>query len=334
MLLELFYKISSNKGASVDLDLNYAVITKDLTKKYSSSTIAVDSLNLKVKKGEIYGLLGPNGAGKTTTGGMLTTRIIPTSGKAYIGGVDVVKNPAKAKRQIGVVPQSNTLDRSLSVEQNLYFHGRYFGMSKQAAILKAQQLLEQFQLSDKSKVQVQVLSGGMAQRLMVARAIMHNPTVLVLDEPTSGLDPQSRLALWDILTQLHKDGQTIILTTHFMQEAESLCQRVAIMDHGKILALGTPDELKKSVGSESVLNLEVSGDPLALAEKLRAEIEDPVSITTSSSAIRVISPAITQLAPDLIAKTQAEGYHIFNLSIEQPSLETVFIKLTGRQLRE
>ena len=184
---------------------------------------AVESLDLSVHRGEVFGLLGPNGAGKTTTVGMLTTRVIPTSGEAWVGGIDVVAHPAAAKQVIGVVPQTNTLDRSLDVSENLFFHGRYFGMSAKEANRRTGELLEQFRLADRAKAGADELSGGMAQRLMVARAIMHEPDVLFLDEPTSGLDPQSRLALWDVVNELHANGQTIVLTTHYMEEADTLC---------------------------------------------------------------------------------------------------------------
>src|SRR4029079_5260433 len=178
---------------------------EQLTKVYPGDIRAVDALDLTVRRGEIFGLLGPNGAGKTTTAGMLTTRVIPTSGRALVGGIDVVAHPALAKRLIGVVPQSNTLDRSLSVWNNLYFHGRFFGMSAKESRARSDQLLEQFRLSERGKAPVLALSGGMAQRLMVARAVMHNPSILFLDEPTAGLDPQSRIALWEILGELHGD---------------------------------------------------------------------------------------------------------------------------------
>ncbi|HUI47288.1 MAG TPA: ABC transporter ATP-binding protein, partial [Acidimicrobiia bacterium] len=206
------------------------IVTEGLTKVFDGRggpVRAVEDLNLRVRRGEIFGLLGPNGAGKTTTVGMLTTRVIPTSGKAMVGGIDVIGRPATTKQVIGVVPQTNTLDRALDVAENLYFHGRYFGMGARESHERTAVLLEQFRLADRATANVNELSGGMAQRLMVARAIMHEPDVLFLDEPTSGLDPQSRLALWDVIGELHENGQTIVLTTHYMEEADQLCQRVA-----------------------------------------------------------------------------------------------------------
>src|SRR5664280_1454940 len=207
--------------------------TDDLTKVYPGADFAaVDRLNLDVRTGEIFGLLGPNGAGKTTTAGMLTTRVVPTSGRGFVGGVDIAAHPALVKQLSGIVSQQNTLDRQLTVWENLYFHGRLFGIGSKQSRLITDELLGQFQLTKWARASVYALSGGMAQRLMVARAIFHRPAVLFLDEPTAGLDPQSRLALWDTLRELNDEGQTILLTTHYMEEADRLCNRVAIMDHG------------------------------------------------------------------------------------------------------
>src|ERR1700760_2127973 len=248
--------------------------TEDLTKVYGGTDFAaVDRLNLDVVVGEIFGLLGPNGAGKTTTAGMLTTRVVPTSGRAFIAGVDVAAHPALAKQLSGIVSQQNTLDRQLTVWENLYFHGRLFGIKARESRRIADELLAQFQLSRWAKASVYALSGGMAQRLMVARAIFHRPSVLFLDEPTAGLDPQSRLALWDLLGQLHADGQTILLTTHYMEEADRLCQRVAIMDHGKILALDTPAALKQSIGADTIVTVRATADLGRLAELLAHDVE-------------------------------------------------------------
>jgi len=233
-------------------DVANVIDIEALTKVYppgadGESLTAVNQLDLSIREGEIFGLLGPNGAGKTTTVGMLTTRVLPTSGKAILRGVDVVAQPELAKRFIGVVHQVNSLDRSLTAWENLYFHGRYHGLGAREARAAADERLETVRLTHKAKSPVRTLSGGMARRLMIARAILHQPAVLFLDEPTAGLDPQSRLALWDIVGDLHEAGQTILLTTHYMEEADRFCDRVAIMDHGQILALDTPARLKHSV---------------------------------------------------------------------------------------
>src|SRR3984957_3130258 len=247
-------------GLAVEADAVEVIRTVGLTKVYAGTDFAaVDRLDLSVQAGEIFGLLGPNGAGKTTTAGMLTTRVIPTSGSALVGGIDVVAHPALAKQLLGVVSQQNTLDRQLTCWENLCFHGRLFGMSAHDSREAADELLERFHLTKWAKASVYALSGGMAQRLMVARSIAHRPAVLFMDEPTAGLDPQSRLALWEILRELNDEGQTILLTTHYMEEADQLCNRVAIMDHGKILALDTPRALKQSVGAEQIVTVKASG---------------------------------------------------------------------------
>ena len=195
---------------------------------------AVDGIDLHVPAGLIYGLLGPNGAGKTTTISIATTRAIPTAGSVRIAGVDVVAHPALARRSIGVVPQFNTLDRSCTVAENITFHCLYFGMSRVQAKARTAQLLEQFRLSDRAATYPQALSGGLAQRLQIARAIAHYPKVLFLDEPSAGLDPQSRIAMWEAVQGLRSEGITVVLTTHYMEEADELCARLAIIDHGKI----------------------------------------------------------------------------------------------------
>jgi ABC-2 type transport system ATP-binding protein len=308
--------------------------TEKLTKVYPGGLKAVDELDLEVHQGEIFGLLGPNGAGKTTTAGMLTTRVIPTSGRAFVGGIDVVAHPTAAKQVIGVVPQSNTLDRSLTVWENLYFHGRFFGMAATTSRQQADYLLEQFRLAERAKEKVAALSGGMAQRLMVARAIMHRPAILFLDEPTAGLDPQSRLALWEILGELHGDGQTILLTTHYMEEADELCNRLAIIDRGKLLALGRPSELKRSTGADTVVTVTASGDLDALAKMLEAEVPGAQQATRVDSTVVVEVQAQSGVLPLVFGAAERHGYDGSDLSVTEPSLETVFINLTGKDLRE
>jgi len=308
--------------------------TVDLTKIYPGEIKAVDTLNLTVYAGEIFGLLGPNGAGKTTTAGMLTTRVIPTSGRALVGDIDVVRHPALAKQVIGVVPQSNTLDRALSVWENLYFHGRFFGMSAKASREAADTLLVKFRLTERSKAPVMALSGGMAQRLMVARAILHRPAILFLDEPTAGLDPQSRIAMWEILGELHREGQTILLTTHYMEEADQLCDRIGIMDHGRILALDTPAGLKQSVGADTIVTVTAPGDLNALADLLRARVGGVSSAAIVDGTVHLGVKGADGVLPRVIAAADAGGFAVSDLKVTEPTLETVFINLTGKDLRD
>jgi ABC-2 type transport system ATP-binding protein len=309
--------------------------TVDLTKVYKGTNFrAVDELNLTVGAGEIFGLLGPNGAGKTTTAGILTTRVIPTSGQAFVGGINVVAQPTLAKQILGIVSQENTLDRQLSVWENLYFHGRLFDMGAREARKEADRLLEQFQLSHFAKASVYALSGGMAQRLMVARAICHRPAVLFLDEPTAGLDPQGRLALWDLLRELNADGQTILLTTHYMEEADQLCGRVAIMDHGKILALDTPAELKRSVGADTIVHIKTTGDPHLLAGVLEKAIEGVTRTREVDNGLEIGVSDSERIVPRIVNSAEGAGFDVVELSVAEPSLETVFISLTGKELRD
>jgi ABC-2 type transport system ATP-binding protein len=309
--------------------------TLDLTKTYAGTDFrAVDELNLRVGTGEIFGLLGPNGAGKTTTVGVLTTRVIPSSGQASVGGIDVVRHPTLAKQIIGVVSQENTLDRQLTPWENLYFHGRLFGLGARECRQTADELLERFQLTKFAKASVYALSGGMAQRLMVARAIFHRPAVLFLDEPTAGLDPQGRLALWDLLRGLNADGQTITLTTHYMEEADKLCDRVAIMDHGRILALDTPAALKRSVGADTIITVKADGDPEAMAATFSERVDGVTRTRSIEGGIELHVEGGERLVPRVVEASEAGGFALADLSVAEPTLETVFISLTGRELRD
>jgi ABC-2 type transport system ATP-binding protein len=329
-------------GATTDAhpaagDGREVIRTIGLTKVYPGADFAaVDGLDLSVLGGEIFGLLGPNGAGKTTTAGMLTTRVVPTSGSAYVGAIDVVGQPALAKQLIGIVSQQNTLDRQLSVWENLYFHGRLFGISASESRHIADELLEKLRLSKWAKASVYALSGGMAQRLMMARAIFHRPAVLFLDEPTAGLDPQSRLALWEILGELNGEGQTILLTTHYMEEADELCDRVAIMDHGRILALDTPDELKRSVGADTIVTVKAAGGEMQdLGERLAGEIPEVTRTRViEGGVVELHVKEAERLVPRVVNAAENAGFDLADLSVSEPSLETVFISLTGKDLRD
>lgn len=306
-----------------------------LTKIYESKlrVVAVDGVDLELKQGEIFGLLGPNGAGKTTTISIATTRTLPTSGAVRIAGIDVVQHPAQARRLIGVVPQFNTLDRSLTVYENVHFHCRYFGFSHGQAKARTLELLEQFMLSERKTTYPSQLSGGLAQRVQIARAIAHRPKVLFLDEPSAGLDPQSRMAMWKIVEGLRQEGITVLLTTHYMEEADTLSDRVAIIDYGRVLALGSPEKLKQTFGAETIFDLKLKS--LENLEPVLAELQARAGVTSAEATadgLRVIASNAEGLLPDLVQAAASHGLR--DLAITEPSLETVFIRLTGRDLRE
>jgi ABC-2 type transport system ATP-binding protein len=306
-----------------------------LTKRYHDGNIlAVDQLDMTVHHGEIFGLLGPNGAGKTTTVGMLTTLVVPTGGKAVVAGIDVVAHPALVKQVIGVVAQTNNLDRALTVWENLYYHGLFFGMKSRESREAADKLLVDFRLSERGKAEVMAISGGMAKRLQVARALMHKPSVLFLDEPTAGLDPQARLALWEILNKLHAEGQTILLTTHYMEEADAICDRLAIMDHGHILAVNTPKGLKESVGADSIVTISATGNLDALAKLLQDKIEGATKALRVDGTIKLHIKGVSGVLPKVVSVAEQGGFNITDLSVAEPTLENVFINLTGKELRD
>ena len=323
---------SSSGGATTVTPI---IKTAALTKTYPGTDFrAVDELNLEVATGEVFGLLGPNGAGKTTTVGVLTTRVIPTAGEAFVGGINVVRHPTLVKQLIGVVSQQNTLDRQLNPWENLYFHGRLFGMGARTCRQTADDLLERFQLTRFAKASVYALSGGMAQRLMVARAVFHRPAVLFLDEPTAGLDPQGRLALWDLLYDLNAEGQTIMLTTHYMEEADKLCNRVAIMDHGRILSLDTPAKLKRSVGADTIVTVKAPEDSEELDQAFRLRLAGLTRTRAIPSGIELQVRGSERLVPRVVEAAEAAGISLADLSVAEPTLETVFIGLTGKELRD
>jgi ABC-2 type transport system ATP-binding protein len=254
-----------------------AIVEVDaLVKRYPKRPVnAVDGVSFAVGRGEVFGLLGPNGAGKTTTIGVLTTRVTPTGGRARIQGIDVVRDPVAARRLLAVVPQRVNLDRGLSARRNLLFHAAYFGVPQAERERRADLLLEEFGLADRGNDKVDRFSGGQSQRLMIARALMHEPTVLFLDEPTTGLDPQARLFVWDQVRAMRERGVTVVLTTHDMDEAEALADRVGIMDNGKLLALDTPAALTAVVPGESMLEINVApanGQPDTDADGLEAAL--------------------------------------------------------------
>jgi ABC-2 type transport system ATP-binding protein len=295
--------------------------------------VAVDGIDLRVHEGELFGLLGPNGAGKTTTISICTTRALPTAGSVRIAGIDVVRTPALARRCIGVVPQYNTLDRACTIFENIHFHCLYFGFSRADATQRTMKLLEQFHLSERAGAYPAQLSGGLAQRVQIARAIAHHPKVLFLDEPSAGLDPQSRIAMWEAVRGLREEGITVVLTTHYMEEADELCDRVAIIDHGKILVEDTPAALKNSVGAQRVYELDLhSLNNIPVLVQQLQKLSGVASAEPTAEGVRILAEGTDGLLSDVVR--EANPYGLRDLTITETSLETVFIQLTGRDLRE
>jgi ABC-2 type transport system ATP-binding protein len=312
-----------------------AIFAEDLRKTYASprgEIAALQGIGLAVERGEFFGLLGPNGAGKSTTIGMLTTLVRPTAGRAAVCGVDVAADPVGVKRRIGVVAQRDTLDMDLTVEENLEFRGRYFGMARREARQRAGQLIEFFSLADRRRARPFELSGGQSKRVMIGRSLVHRPDVLFLDEPTAGLDPQTRLNLWDLLRALHSEGQTILLTTHYMEEAESLCERLAVIDHGVVLACDTAKMLQESAGAETVVTVAYQGRAFDV-DKIRNRA-GVTKVEDATGLVRVFARSPDGVLGELVSLAAASGAMITDATQMRPSLETVFLTLTGREYRE
>src|SRR3989440_9777271 len=296
--------------------------------------VALDGLSLEVAPGEIFGLLGPNGAGKSTTVGILTTRVRPTGGQAWIGDHDVWKDQVAVKRLIGVVSQRPNLDFSLTAREILAFHGAYFGLSSHERAKRAEVLLQRFKLTDRADQMVRGFSGGMMQRLSIARAMMHDPQVLFLDEPSAGLDPQTRLLLWEIVREYNQSGKTILLTTHNMEEADALCQRLAIIDHGRNIALGTPQELKSAVPGGYLLRLRFGLPSPDLLQRFRSLVGVREVRATDGNGADLYADRSGSLVAEVAALASGAGVELCDVHISEPSLENLFLHHTGRSLRE
>jgi ABC-2 type transport system ATP-binding protein len=311
------------------------VHVEDLHKRYrADAPEAVAGLSFGVREGELFGLLGPNGAGKTTTIGVITTRVRPTAGRVLVDGIDVVSDPVSVKRRIAVVPQLSNLDRTLTAIENLTFHAAYFGAPLRERRARARELLAKLGLAGRENEKVNRYSGGMAQRLMIARALMHQPRLLILDEPTSGLDPQSRLFLWDTMLELKAAGTTLILTTHDMVEADRLCDRIAIVDHGKVIALDTPRALRRLLPGEQGVELVVEGDedPQPALVDLNGDLRMEASADEGCWRVRVYGSSDT-LPERVFGVVREAGLPLRELRRIEGSLEDVFVHLTGRGLR-
>jgi lipooligosaccharide transport system ATP-binding protein len=301
------------------------LMARGLRKTYGDFQ-AVRGVDFQVRRGECFGFLGPNGAGKTTTMKMIYGAAIPTSGELEVTGLDVKRYERDVKRRIGVVTQENNLDEDLKVKENLLVYGRYFDLPKKIVTQRAEELLEFVQLSEKSEAMVDQLSGGMKRRLLIARALINDPDLVVLDEPTTGLDPQARHLVWDKLRELTGAGKTLILTTHYMDEAAQLCDRLCIMEGGRIISEGAPRDLISEHVSSEVLELRTTPEVL---EKLESIVEG-ISDNTDR-----VGDALLVYAPDadvLMEKIRVSGFEVDNVLRRRGTLEDVFLKLTGRRL--
>jgi ABC-2 type transport system ATP-binding protein len=312
-----------------------AITTKDLCKRFGSFT-AVKGVNFEVQRGEVFGLLGPNGAGKTTLVRMLTTLLPPTSGEAHVAGEDVARHPTRVRKKIGVIPQAMTSDLDLTGWENIDIYGEFYGMPRRQRRERAERLLDMVGIRDRAQDLVATYSGGMRRRLEIARGLIHSPQVLFLDEPTIGLDPQSRLAVHDLLVKLREESElTISLTTHYMDEAESLCDRIAIVDHGTIVALDTPHGLKASIKGSDRIELEVKGpiDQIVAMLSERPEIHD-VKREGADGKLTIRASDGAHALPHLISQIDAINGEVTSINLHRISLEDVFIELTGRSLRD
>lgn len=301
------------------------LFARGLRKSYGSFE-AVKGVDFEVHRGECFGFLGPNGAGKTTTMKMIYAAAVPTDGELKVASLDVRSAEREVKRRIGVVPQENNLDEDLKVKENLLVYGRYFDLPRKLVRRRAEELLEFVQLSDKAGAKVEELSGGMKRRLLIARALINDPALVVLDEPTTGLDPQARHLVWDKLRQLASEGKTLVLTTHYMDEAAQLCDRLCIMEGGRIIAEDAPRALISAYVSPEVLEFRAGSEAL---EKLASIVESAADDVDRVGDTLLV---YTSDAEAVTRRVREAGVEVRNTQHRQASLEDVFLKLTGRRL--
>ncbi len=312
---------------------------QDLVKTYGRDTRAVDGISFDVGPGELFGFLGPNGAGKTTTIRVLATLLRPTSGKAKVMGFDVERQPQDVRARLGIAMQMATLDAYSTGRETLELAGRLHRMPSKARRSRTDELLELIGLTGVAKKMTGTYSGGMKRRLDLASALMHRPALLILDEPTEGLDPQSRIALWEELGRISESGTTMLLTTHYMEEADRLCSRLAIIDEGRIVADGSPAALKATIGADTVvLDFEAAGEALerqqADVERLLNGIVEPDSVTKHAAGVNLAVENAGAAIPSMLRKLEGEGVHVAGLRMSQPNVDDVFLRYTGRHIRE
>jgi ABC-2 type transport system ATP-binding protein len=305
---------------------------KELRKHYGD-VVAVDGVSFTAESGKIFGLLGPNGAGKSTTIGCISGLLRPTSGRVQVLGHDVVIDSIEARRQLGVVPQELALYEDLSAQENLAYWGAAYGLRGDALTRQVLTVLERIGLGDRSREPVKGFSGGMKRRLNFGCGVVHRPKVLLLDEPTVGVDPQSRVRLLELVREQVRDGTCVLYTTHYMEEAQELCDRLAIIDHGKLLVIGTLDELRRLMGEKDIVRLSGRFDPHAIRRALAA-LDGAEVVNADANALLLTMSGAPRRLPAIFAAVAESGGEVQETSLTQPSLETLFIKLTGRELRE
>jgi ABC-2 type transport system ATP-binding protein len=307
---------------------------KNLVKKYGDFA-AVKGISFDIQEGEIFSLLGPNGAGKTTTISVLSTLYTPTSGDATIGGRSVSKEPMAVRNVIGLVPQELALYDDLSARENLLFWGRMYGLSGRALRVRVAEVLEQIGLADRARERVKTYSGGMKRRVNIGVGLLHKPRLLFMDEPTVGIDPQSRRAILDSVKDLNKQGMTVLYTTHYMEEAQELSDRVGIIDHGELIALGTQAELTHQVGENDtlILHIDEGQDGSSLVDAVRS-VGGVLKADMTDHAVAVIAPEAEDVMAPVIIKANELGIKIRSVDVREPNLEAVFLHLTGRALRD
>lgn len=305
---------------------------ENLIKKYGENS-AVDGISFEIEKGELFGLLGPNGAGKSTTISMICGLLSPTSGNIFIKDEDVVKNIMKAKKVVGLVPQDIALYPTLTARENLSFWGRMYGLSGKTLKDRTEYALDVVELKDRKNEAINKYSGGMKRRINIAAALLHKPEILIMDEPTVGIDPQSRNHILETVKKLNQEKMTVIYTSHYMEEVEYLCTRIGIMDHGKVIALGEKDELKRSVINQDKIEIEVSSHSPTLIERIK-EIKNVSAVTAEDNKLAIYFSDSPELISNILSVISGMNIKILSMKVEEPNLESVFLKLTGRALRD
>lgn len=305
---------------------------RNLVKRYGSS-LAVDNISLKIEKGEIFGLLGPNGAGKSTTIKMIMGLLKPNRGEIYVKGMDVRKDSLAIKRLLGLVPQDIAIYDGITARENVEFFGKLYGLRGKNLKNGADEALEFTGLKDKEKEKPKKFSGGMKRRLNIACAIVHQPEIIIMDEPTVGIDAQSRNHILDSVKELNKRGTTIIYTSHYMEEVETIAKRVGIIDYGKLIALGTKDELKKQLSTDEKILIEASNIRFNPVDEIK-KLNGITNVSLKENKIEILTPNAQQVLQDILFILSKENVTVRNISLQEPDLENVFLALTGRNLRD